>query len=334
LIDPDLDSTATVATFPSEVLNELCDEGQESLQSLLRTTMTTCTVLPSDTLLPMHHSNEGTTITTLLSGSIVWIIWPPTSKNIRSLQTAYEILAEGSDVEPNTATDFEGGMILVQTEGDGLRIPPHSVMMALATSTSVLATYSEVTVENFITMLQNLPLLKTWFQTELDGYRKQSEFTASILRHLDLLLNGSPDEEANEDSEVMIFDHPNLSRAKGGSLDTLFTTWDHVKNELAAMMGPADHETMENIWQAFLIDFVGRECRICGKHIWNKEKLMKKHFIESHWSKFHKTKRHDSRDVLEKDRDHAHATEQMEKLTEGDGEDDFVTNEDPLDDLA
>jgi hypothetical protein len=312
LVDPDFGGSAMIVTFPSDTLDQLCVEQWEAPPNLLRATLTTCTVLPNDTLLPMHHSNEGTMTTTLLSGFIVWIIWPPTENNHRSLQTAYENLAAGKDDEIGSQIDFEGGMIFVQTEGDGLRIPPHSVMMALTTSTAVLATYSEVTVENFISMFQKLPLLRAWFQTELDGDRKQAEFNASILRHLDILLNGNPDEEDNEDSALMLSDPLKLPRTKGGILDTLLRTWDHAKNDLATVMGPADHETMENIWEAFLVDVTSLECRICGKHIQKKEKLMKEHFIGSHWTTLPETKRYDFKEVLEEDEEHIDAMDQVE----------------------
>jgi hypothetical protein len=52
------------------------------------------------------------------------------------------------------------------------------------------------------------------------------------------------------------------------------------------MMGPADSVTMEKIWEAFLVAAKGRECWICHKHIRNKKRLMKKHFIEQHWPGF------------------------------------------------
>lgn len=307
LTNPNVDGTATAVTFPSETLDSLCDEGWEPPNNSVQCSMTTCTILPSKTYLPLHHSNEGTTVTTLLVGSIVWIIWPPIKSNHRSLQTMYENLARGHEMDIDFTSDLEGGMIFVQTEGDGLRIPPHSLMMALATSTSVLATYSDVDVENFISMLHKLPLWRAWHQTELNGDRKQSEFNATVLRILDLLLNGSPDGKDIEDPETMLFDHLRLSRAKGGLLDTLFRTWDHVKNDLAAMMGPADHKTMEDIWESFLDEIVNRECRICGRQIYNKEKPMRKHFIENHWSTFQEAKRETSKGLLAEGREDASA---------------------------
>jgi hypothetical protein len=319
LIDADSGDTTTIVTFPSETLEKMCAGGWEPPQNTLRTTMTTCTVLPKGTLLPLHHSNEGTTITTRLTGTIVWIIWPPTAKNMRGLQTMYGIMRERGDEKPNLMFLFEGGMVLVQNEGDGLRIPAHSVMMALATSTSVLAAYSEVTVENFTTTLEKMPMLRAWFQAEIDGNRKQAEFVVSVIRQLHLLLNGNPEGEDIETPETIVSDEVKLPRIEGGLLDTLLLTWDRVKGDVAAMTGPADHKSMEDIWEAFLVDCVGQECRICGEHVQNKEKLMRQHFIASHWSAVQETKQDDSVKMLGKNEGDAKTAEQAEEM-EGDRE--------------
>jgi hypothetical protein len=292
LTDASLASSETIVTFPSETLEEMCSGGLELPPNLLRVSMTTCTVLPADTLLPLHHSNEGTTVTTLLSGSIAWIVWPPTDHNIRTMQTAYEAYAEDFDeTKLDVAGDLEGGIIFLQGEGEGVRIPPFSPMMSLALKTSVLATKNHVTVENFISMLQKLPLLKAWFETEADGERSLTTFNASVLRYLDFMLNGSED---HEERNLL-----KLRRTKDGFLGSLLSIWDSIKNDLAAMMGPAESETMGNIWEAFLISAVGRECWICQKRISPKQKLMKKHFVAAHWTTVKEANRIDSMEVTE-----------------------------------
>jgi hypothetical protein len=312
LTDVELAATGTIVTFPSETLETLLIQDWEAPANLLRASMATCTVLPNNTLLPIHHSNESTTITTLLSGSIVWIIWPPTDHNLRTLQTAYEHSAEDLDESKLTIADsLEGGTIFVQTEGDGLRLPPFSLMTGLATTTSVLATYSHVTVENFISMLQKLPLLKAWFHTEVEGGRKQTEFNASVLLYLDLMLNGDPDNEER--------DNIKLPTNKSVLLDTLLSVWDNIKDDLAAMMGPADRKTMENIWGEFLTMAVGRECRLCGKRF--PKNARRKHFIGSHWPKAKDAERNDSMEALEGDIDGS-------RVTTGGEEDDGVNRED------
>jgi hypothetical protein len=305
LTDSSLDATATLVKISSKTLESLCTEDWEAPDNLLPSPITRCMILPSNTLIPLHHSNQGTTVTTLLSGSIVWVIWLPTDGNHRTLQTAYENLAQGNGSELDLATDLDGGIIFVQNVGDGLHIPPFSPMMALSTSTSVLATSSEVTVENFISMLQKLALLKAWFQTELNGDLKQAEFGVELLRTFSLLLNGVDDqhveEDDDEDSEPTGLNHLQLPRVEDGLLAELLNIWDDIKNNLSAMLGSADHKTMENIWGHFLISMPGQNCAICRKRVKNKQKLMKKHFIDMHWVTCQEKKRKASEEALDDD---------------------------------
>jgi hypothetical protein len=305
LVDNDDAATGAIVTFPSESLEELSKD-LEAPNHLLRASMATCTVLPNNSFLPLHHSNEGTTITTQLSGSIVWAVWPPTDSNLRTLQTAYEDFAEDTDaINLGIANSLEGGMIFVQNEGDGLRLPPFTLVTGLAITTSVLAGHSHVTAEDFIEMLPKLPLLKAWFQTELDGQRKQSEFNASCLLYLDLILNGDPEDEDRNSMKLPL--------TKIGLLSTLLKVWDSIKNDLAAMMGPADGKTMENIWEAFLTEAVGRECPLCSKRV--TRILRKKHFLERHWPEVKEAERNDSMEAVEEDLDVSERT-----MSAGEGE--------------
>lgn len=274
------DNTTTpkmVVMFPSDTLEMMWDQTSWTPpENFMYWAQTTCNVLPTNTMLPLHHSNEGTTITTLLAGEVVWVVWPPTAKNLDIFESAYKKFAEDFDeTKLDVASDLEGGVTFVQTVGDGLRIPPFLLMMGLSTSTSVLASGTQVTINDFISMLSRLSLLKAWYQTEIDGVEKQSRFIASILSWLELLLLGDPDDEVKDGYK--------LPRTRNGLLSELVSRWDVIKNDLTAMMGPSDSKAMELIWEDFVVGHVGRECRICGKRIDNKQKRMKKHFIANHW---------------------------------------------------
>ncbi|KAF2036196.1 hypothetical protein EK21DRAFT_106299 [Setomelanomma holmii] len=291
LTNADAAPNSSIVTFPSEGLDELCDQGYVPPENVIHEAMTTSLILPRSTLLPLHHSNEGTTVTTVLSGSVIWTIWPSTNRNLRFLQTAYENYAETWDESRlDIAGHLEGGMAFVQTERDGLRIPPFCIMLCLSTTTSVLATYSHVTIKEFLSMLQKLPFLRAWFPTEVDGTRKQADFNASFLRYLDLMLNDDAEEEDEDKSKLKLPEGPLLKQ--------LLNTWDKVKDDLAAMMGPAHCEATKNIWEAYLISAKGRQCRICNKRIDNKQKLMRKHFVEKHWVTAKVSKRVDSMEAM------------------------------------
>lgn len=312
------DSPCSIVTFPSEFLEDMCTGSASVPANLLRATMTTCTILREDTILPPQHSNEGTTVTTLLSGSVTWLVWPPTDHNIRTLQTAYENFAEDFDeAKMDVASDLEGGMIFMQTEGDGLRIPPFCPMISLATKTSVLATTSYVTVENYINLLQKLPLIKAWHYSEAcyrdDHLPNLSRFNSSILKHLDLMLNGDPE---NEERNAFQLPATTKEALPGSLLGSLLEVWDGMKDDLAAMMGPKDSDAMVSIWEDFLTEAKGRKCWICSKEIRNKQRGMAKHFLEKHWVKATETTRVNSMEAGEED----HEAEEASTLNVEDGE--------------
>lgn len=295
MYDFDVDSEATshAIAFQSESLQDMCGDWSQQPDKSLHTSMQTCVIIPCNTLQPLHHSNEGITTTTLLSGSIVWIIWPPTDHNLNILQTAYEDLAKDLDeTKLDVSRDLEGGIAFVQVEGEAVRLPPFCPMLSFSTNTAVLTTSSTVTVDTYIAMLRKMPLLKAWFQTEIDGRRKQNEFISAMLKMLDRILNGEIDLETGELDETH-----KLTYTEPGPLHTLLSTWDDEKNDVAAMIGSTDAKVMEDIWSAFLIGSRGRECKICGKSIHNKLRLMRKHFLDQHWPTEKVAERVDSMEV-------------------------------------
>jgi hypothetical protein len=292
LTDATSGAAGAVTTFPSETFEDIWDLDWEPPDGYLAAKMTTCTLLPNDTLLPLQHSNEGTTLTTLVAGSVTWVVWPSTEHNLGVLEAAYDGFAQNFDhAQLDVTGNLQGGMIFPQKEGQTVRLPPHCPMMALATKNSGMVSYTQMTQEDFMATLRKLPLLKAWFQTEIDGARKQSDFNAFLIRHLDAMLNGHEDcEEAG---------YMKLTFKKGGPLDMLLRMWDDIKGDLAAILGPADHEAIASIWGDFLIEARGRNCIICKKECRNKLKLMKQHFEDAHWPNAKTTKRIDSMDVDE-----------------------------------
>ncbi|KAH7392480.1 hypothetical protein BKA66DRAFT_547443 [Pyrenochaeta sp. MPI-SDFR-AT-0127] len=268
-------------SFQSEVLENMRRRHHVKPDNMLHASMTTCSILPRHTIIPLQHSNDGITTATLLSGLVTWIIWPPTDHNVNVLQTAYESFADEFDNSKLDIThELEGGIILVQAEGEALRIPPFCPLTSFTLRTSVLASATTVTADTYVSMLQKAPLLQAFFKTELHGERKQTEFNAALLKWLDRMLNGEADVLGSSELD----DTYRLIHTENGPLETLLGIWDSVKDDIAAMIGPTDAMVMKDIWTVFLIGSKGRKCKICNKIIRTKHKLMRKHFVDHHWS--------------------------------------------------
>ncbi|KAJ4353125.1 hypothetical protein N0V95_003659 [Ascochyta clinopodiicola] len=276
LADHDNKDTGGLLSFPSRSLDESCGGATEEYDDFLRESTTTATILQRDTLLSLQHSNEGTTFTTLLSGAVAWIIWPPTEHNISMLRSYYEAFVDVFDgTKINVAAELEGGVCLVQSVGEAISIPPFCPMLCLSLEPSILATYSIVSIDQVVSLFRKLPLLQAWFKTELDGDRKEANLVIALLEQLSSILEGE-----FESANLKEHKYPYLQE---GPLHSLLQTWDVVKNNIAHMLDPIYTKRLMEIWEQFLRSTHGRECWICGKSISNKPRDMRKHFEAEHW---------------------------------------------------
>jgi hypothetical protein len=266
----------SMLSFPCQHLENLRQDGKEEQENLLQESMTTCTMLPEDTLLPLQHSNEGTTYITLLSGSLIWIIWPSTEHNIATTKSVYRSFAQGvDDAWIKGVGELEGGVFFQQTQGDGLRVSPFCPMICVSTEASIIASHCTLDANEFVSMLRKLPLLNVWFQTEVEGERKRSEFCSAMLMYLGSILQGDYD-------DFKMFRYPYKGE---GPLHTLLSLWDEVKDNLADMLELGDIEILKEAWVQFIQTAKGRQCWICGTNIYSKKKSAGKHFEDKHWTK-------------------------------------------------
>ncbi|KAG9205227.1 hypothetical protein G6514_008804 [Epicoccum nigrum] len=287
LADPDAEiEGAHILSFPSPSLDEICSDSKFQYDDQIRETMTVATVLPRDTLLDLQHSNEGTTFTTLLLGTIVWFVWPPTKHNLSILQKFYEDLTtEPHDTRTHAANKLEGGVSFVQSTGEAVRVPPFCLVLCLSLKTSVLATYSVVTHTQLASMLSKLPLLVAWFETETDGESKRKDFALAFLAHTTAILEGK-----FESVDPMQFKYPGPEE---GPLRSLLREWDDIKSSVARLLDPAESEQMITMWNGFLLKASGRKCWICGDQVRNKPRDLRKHYDIKHWSRIENTTAND-----------------------------------------
>ncbi|KAF3052736.1 hypothetical protein E8E11_010439 [Didymella keratinophila] len=276
LTDDQPDTGGIVLSFRSPVLDDMCGDKKVAYDNVVSESMTEATVLPRDTLLSLQHSNEGTTFTTLLSGSVAWIIWPPTKHNLDILQSSYSAFAEGFDgTKMNVSSELRDGVCLVQTAGDAIRLPPFCPMLCLSIKSSILATYFVLTGTQLVDVLHKIPLLLEWWKTEIDGERKKNKFMAALLDGISTVLQGK-----YEPGNLRDYEYP---YAQEGPLLTLLQSWNEVKHAVAGVLEPAETERMMAMWTDFLSNAKGRKCWICGKAVSNKLKDMPKHFGMTHW---------------------------------------------------
>lgn len=180
LTDDQTDTGGIVLSFPSTSLDDMRGDNKVVYDNVVSEPMTEATVLPYDTLLSLQHSNEGTTFTTLLSGSVAWIIWPPTKHNLDILQSSYSASAEGFDcTKINVSSELRDGVAVVQTAGDAIRLPPFCPILCLSLKPSILATYFVLTATQLVDVLHKMSLLLERWKTELTAKERRR----SLLLH-------------------------------------------------------------------------------------------------------------------------------------------------------
>src|SRR5690242_6579571 len=269
-------TSGLVLGFPSPSLDDICGDTKVEYENVLRESVTMVTVLSAETILALQHSNEGTTFTTLLSGSAAWIIWPPTTHNLDILQKSYEDFPEGFDgITMDVCNQLQGGVCLVQSPKETIRIPSFCPMVCLSLETSILSTYCVVTANQLAKMLGKLPLLLAWFKTEVDGEHKKREFVTALLPHLSTILQGS-------------FEKHDLKKCRypyseEGPLHSLLHSWDGIKHVVAGTLNTSEAEQVIVMWDSFLRQARGRQCWLCGKDVRNRLREIRKHFETEHW---------------------------------------------------
>ncbi|KAF2800507.1 hypothetical protein K505DRAFT_228573 [Melanomma pulvis-pyrius CBS 109.77] len=274
--NPTYTAPGMIPSLPSPTLEALCSDSKENPPDLLSATEISCAILPCNTYQPLQHYSEGTTLTTLLTGTQVSIIWPPTSTNLSKLAAAYKAFARTSDPSLLAITStLEGGIALVQRRGDTLRVPPFCPTIALATSTTVLAMYHIVPASSFLPICLKIPFLQHWWPTETRGDEKRAAFGEALLDCMARIMDCEFESYAVTDVAHGL-DTP-------GPLLELVRNWDVVKGDVLAVMGEAERAEVARKWIALLSQSSGMHCLICKKWMRTKEKDIPKHFMSSHW---------------------------------------------------
>jgi len=169
-LGPPYKAKGFISSLACPALEDLTEKTRERVVGRMTETPMDCSVFPRDTLIPLQHHNETTSSSTLLIGSIVWIIWPPTEVNLGTLRRTYDAFSvDYAEENLDVTNQLVGGLVSVQSAGEGLRIPPYCILLGLTTENSVLAKYSTLSVIQFMAMLRRIPFLESWWKSEING---------------------------------------------------------------------------------------------------------------------------------------------------------------------
>lgn len=279
--------------LPCAHLDQVCEGGFEVWDNALLETNMSCSVFPSGCIISLQHHDETTSFSTLLIGSIIWMAWPPTEQNLSKLRRAYEAFGEHLDSDKlDVAHELMGGVACVQSPGEAFRLPPHCIVLGLAREVSVLASYSILTVDQYLyTLRSKLPFLTAWWKTEANGEQKRKDFGAALVARIQHIISGELDMYKPQSYLTM------AESERAGPLQALLQAWDEAKDQVVGVLDATHQLALAGTWKAYLTKVVGRNCAICGKSVQSKARDMGKHFDEAHWPSLRK--RVDSVEVMQ-----------------------------------
>ncbi|KAF2107313.1 hypothetical protein BDV96DRAFT_589557 [Lophiotrema nucula] len=267
-----------IPSLASPTLDSMRKDCKEIFTNILGETQTTVSVLPQNTFLKLQHFNESFTYSTVLTGTMTSIIWPPTKHNLDILQYAYAHLAETNSLNSLDVTeDLEGGVAFVQYPGDTVRCPPFGLMTAFAQQATVIAKYSVITADSFLMALRHLPFLETWWKTEIDESQKRSTFALAVCDIITQILDG--------DFDTLDLEKLQYPLEKDSALLCLLNAWDEINNDVRRLLNDQAAGRLKQKWRAFLRGCQGNTCMLCGqKFKRSKGDGEKEHFETHHWA--------------------------------------------------
>ena len=273
LPSPELNAGATLKTSKVET-DQTLDIGGEGL---------TCSVLPHDFFLAVEFNSEKWSYTTVLSGEMMWIIWPDTPHNASTIRRVEGDMAKNPGHPPpgleDIANDLEHGVIWGQKAGDSLVIPPFHIVAGVATKTTVLVAYSHLRIDDFLGSYNpsRVALCHSFYNHETVGAGLRTGHGNGFVTVIKNILN-------NKFGKNDIGDF--LQNKYGQStVASLVRRWDSIKDNVGCFLSEENKKELQNIWVRFLTqvaEHFGRRCAICNHPITNLEGT-KAHVFDQHY---------------------------------------------------
>lgn len=234
---------------------------------ILDTSQLDINVSPGDNVLDMDFSDTYTH-STLITGSKIWLVFPPTPNNMAVLQAHYNTLSNRTedhalDFALDHARDFESGIILIQRSGQTLFLPPFWMATALSVQPTVSATFRIATAIEFGERIKQLGNFRLTNRLHLANDTQQvqqslSSFANELIEHLRAIL---------EDN----FPECNLNQVIINICRGYETFRDDLRRVLEAIEDKTIVQGLEDKWRAAWINFLDMkrkklhkpECRLC-----------------------------------------------------------------------
>lgn len=283
LEDPRYPVPGSIHSLISPRLTASLPKGSKSLQGwaddgILEVTPLIVNVMPAFEAYDLGHC-EGYMLNTLLSGTKIWIIYPPTESNLVCLREKWEDFATN---EEYYSVPFwkrmTAGIAVIQRAGQTLHIPPFCPYLMCSLETSVSAEYWIITAKKFTLRLQNtrIVLAQNLCEHASVRQRKLIQFADSISTDLNMILNEVMDKFDTVQTIIKI-------------CRIWAETKDNVRAMCEAIEDPAASAAMVNKFKGAWVHFLEQKkkksgrCRLCQLQIKEMGLNLADHFHMAHW---------------------------------------------------
>ncbi|KAF1978180.1 hypothetical protein BU23DRAFT_564440 [Bimuria novae-zelandiae CBS 107.79] len=249
------------------------------------------TVVPRDTLIDLDTHSARRTFTTVLSGEVIWIVWPGTPENIEVMLQHYDKdnIANFTHQQHLTRTiqQLQHGIIFGQGEGTGMRVPPFCISLGLAAETTVLATSTVTYAQDMFASLDpELPhavLTSRFIAAQPNKDEMEKTYSDNLCGIFQRILQGENDRYTPAQYRQ--------NNASPGVMHGLVRVWDTIKRIVFGFLYDEDSfKEMLESWKGFISTEYGvREigsglgnCVICD-HPYATPEEHTEHFEKVHW---------------------------------------------------
>ncbi|KAF2131142.1 hypothetical protein P153DRAFT_395525 [Dothidotthia symphoricarpi CBS 119687] len=232
---------------------------------------------------------------TLLTGTKVWVAFPPLHGNLSTLRNEYDEMLKHNTTKVSTDTlaKLKHGIAIVQRPGETLMIPPFWSVMVISITTSTACLSYIATARSFTERLQNvelyLVLTSLWPAKEKEQTLLMM-YTATLVDHTSQILKNNM--KGFKSDQI-------ITKLCQGMMHT--KDQPNVRDELAKAYALIDDKThvrrVEQELQQAWLDFVEEkckkraECRLCLLRVsqmtgqGTPSERLRQHFVDVHWAR-------------------------------------------------
>lgn len=284
--NPHYSKPGSIRGMHSPTIEDLCTHKADwALDGMLGASQVTVAVTPADDVQDMEYF-EYYILSTLLTGTKVWFVYPPIQDNLAALQNEHRAMLTKTELfAMDHAATFQHGIALIQRAGEAVILPPFWTATSISTQASVSSSYRISTAMVFPDRIKHIADFlvnhQLWYVGSDQGQRRLIVFATEFVQHLQMVLADS-------------FPHFSASKVVSEICREYELLCINLRRTLDSIEDKAVVRGLENMFRAAWLNFLEQKrkktsaCRLCKLRIENMPMggaptdRLRQHFVNSH----------------------------------------------------